>query len=92
MIFTLHVWAYKDEKTLKKYCRCQFFSFCIEVEDLDKVLNFFFSMGLKELQSSPNLWEKRQFFLLKDSRGNSSHGQMIHTELFLYVVSPIFTT
>lgn len=42
MIFTLHVWAYKDEKTLKKYCRCQFFSFCIEVEDLDKVLNFFF--------------------------------------------------
>lgn len=49
-------------------------------------------MGLKELQPSPNLWEKRQFFLLKDSRGNSSHGQMIHTELFLYVVSPIFTT
>lgn len=30
-------------------------------------------------------------FLLKDSRGNSSHGQMIHTELFLYEVSPIFT-
>lgn len=32
------------------------------------------------------------FFLLKDSRGISSHGQMIHTELFLYEVSPIFTT
>lgn len=29
------------------------------------------------------------FFLLKDSRGKSSHGQMIHTELFLYEVSPI---
>lgn len=63
MIFTLHVWAYKDEKTLKKYCRCQFFSFCIEVEDLDKVLNFFFFNGIKRITAlSKSMGKTAVFF------------------------------
>lgn len=81
----------KDEKTVKEVLQMSVFQL-LYCKDLDKVLNFFFS-GIKRITAFSKSMGKTAFlFLLKDSCGNSSHGQMIHTELFLYEVSPIFTT